>query len=37
MDTVTPAGEHSTGVDGFMEFHVDANALNELLTERYFE
>ena len=36
-DTVTPAGSHAVGEDGFMEFHVDQEALSEMLTELYFE
>ena len=37
QSTLTPAGSHSVGEDGFMEFHVDQDALCEMLTELYFE
>ncbi len=36
-DTLTPAGSHIVGADGFMEFHVDQEALSEMLTELFFE
>lgn len=36
-DTITPAGSHAVGEDGFMEFHADADALNALLAESFFE
>ena len=31
------AGSHVLGEDGFVEFHVDADALNDLLTTGFFE
>lgn len=31
------AGSHEIGADGFMEFHADADALNDLLTANFFE
>lgn len=36
-DTEVPAGTHSIGTDGFMEFHVDEDALNALVAEKFFE
>lgn len=36
-DTVTPAGSHGIGADGFMEFHADTQALNALLAETFYE
>lgn len=36
-DAITPAGSHAVGEDGFMEFHADADALNALLAESFFE
>ena len=37
QDTKTPVGSHVVGADGFMEFHVDADALDALLAENFFE
>ena len=36
-DMITPAGSHSIGQDGFMEFHVDEDSLYALLTKLFFE
>ena len=36
-DMQTLAGSHTIGADGFMEFHADMDALNDLLTASYFE
>ena len=35
--TVTPEGEHFIGDDGFMEFHVDEDALTQMVLELFFE
>lgn len=37
LETMTLAGSNSVGEDGFMEFHVDADSLGELLAANYFE
>ena len=37
LDARIIAGSHRTGEDGFTEFWVDEDALNNLLTSIYFE
>ncbi len=36
-DIITPKGEHVEGEDGFVEFHVDQSALEELVLAIFFE
>ena len=36
-DTASLVGSHSIGEDGFMQFNADEDALNERLTEMFFE
>lgn len=36
-ETVSPAGEHTIGTDGFIEFHADQEALEELVLELFYE
>lgn len=36
-DTQTLVGTHSIGEDGFMEFHVDTDALKDLVATNFFE
>lgn len=36
-ETATPKGSHCIGTDGFVEFHADAEALNGLLAETFYE
>ena len=36
-DTVVPVGSHNVGTDGFMEFHVDEDALKKLVAESFFQ
>ena len=37
MDTVSPAGSHTTGSSGFIEFYADQEALEELVLELFYE
>ena len=37
LATVTPAGEHTVGPDGFIEFHVDQEALEQLILDLFYE
>ena len=36
-DILTPAGEHTIGEDGFVEFHVDQEALTQMVLEVFFQ
>lgn len=36
-EVITLAGSHTTGQDGFVEFHVDEKALKALIADLYFE
>ncbi|MCL2811151.1 MAG: LCP family protein [Clostridia bacterium] len=36
-ETITPRGEHTVGDDGYIQFHADARALEELVLEIFFE
>ena len=36
-DTISPIGEHSLGDNGFVEFHADEHALEELVLDVFFE
>ena len=35
--SISPAGEHTIGDDGFVEFHVDEDALTQMVLELFFE
>ena len=37
LETISPRGEHRLGEDGFMEFHADPRALEELVLGIFFE
>ncbi len=36
-ETATPEGTHCIGTDGFVEFHADAEALNALLADTFYQ
>ena len=36
-ETISPAGEHVTGSDGFIEFHIDEVALTQMVLGLFFE
>lgn len=37
QSVISLQGEHSLGEDGFMEFHPDEKALEQLVLERFYE
>ena len=36
-ETVTPVGEHAVGDNGYMQFHVDKTALDEIVLKLFYE